>query len=196
MRNVSVLAACLALAACGGGDGNGNNQGQVADGNGSAGTNGTGSKSEAGKASLLDTLSREPNHATLVKAVKAAGLEKTLSGADAYTLFAPTEAAFGKLPAGAVDGLLAPDQKGQLTALLIGHIVPGTVTSEDLARAVERGKGKAKLATMGGATLSIAKDGDALVVTDAKGGQARLVGSDGIASNGVVHGLDGVLARR
>ena len=194
MRTVSVLAACLALAACGGGDGN--TQGQAAEGNGAAGANAAGSKTEAGKASLLDTLSREPNHATLVKAVKAAGLEKTLSGADAYTLFAPTEAAFGKLPAGAVDGLLAPDQKGQLTALLISHIVPGTVTSEDLARAVERGKGKAKLATMGGATLSIAKDGDALVVTDANGGQARLVGSDGVASNGVVHGIDGVLAPR
>ncbi|HEX8582823.1 MAG TPA: fasciclin domain-containing protein [Allosphingosinicella sp.] len=192
MRSVSVLAACLALAACGGGDGN--TQGQAAEGNGAAGANVAGSKTEAGKASLLDTLSREPNHATLVKAVKAAGLEKTLSGADAYTLFAPTEAAFQKLPAGAVDGLLAPDQKGQLTALLIGHIVPGTVTSEDLARAVERGKGKAKLATMGGATLSIAKDGDAMVVTDAKGGQARLVGSDGVASNGVVHGIDGVLS--
>ena len=192
MRNVSVLAACLALAACGGGDGN--TQDQAADRNGAAGTNAAGSKNEAGRASLLDTLSREANHATLVKAVKAAGLEKTLSGAEAYTLFAPTEAAFGKLPAGAVDGLLAPDQKGQLTALLIGHIVPGTVTSEDLARAVERGKGKAKLATMGGATLSIARDGDALVVTDAKGGQARLVGSDGVASNGVVHGIDGVLS--
>jgi uncharacterized surface protein with fasciclin (FAS1) repeats len=192
MRNVSVLAACLALAACGGGDGN--TQGEAAEGNGAAGANAAGSKTEAGNASLLDTLSREANHATLVKAVKAAGLEKTLSGADAYTLFAPTEAAFGKLPAGAVDGLLAPDQKGQLTALLIGHIVPGTVTSEDLARAVERGKGKAKLATMGGATLSIAKDGDALVVTDAKGGQARLVGSDGVTSNGVVHGIDGVLS--
>jgi uncharacterized surface protein with fasciclin (FAS1) repeats len=192
MRTVSVLAACLALAACGGGDGN--TQDQAADRNGAPGTNAAGSKNEAGRASLLDTLSREANHATLIKAVKAAGLEKTLSGAEAYTLFAPTEAAFGKLPAGAVDGLLAPDQKGQLTALLIGHIVPGTVTSEDLARAVERGKGKAKLATMGGATLSIARDGDALVVTDSKGGQARLVGSDGVASNGVVHGIDGVLS--
>ncbi|HEY0028665.1 MAG TPA: fasciclin domain-containing protein [Allosphingosinicella sp.] len=194
MRNVSVLAACLALAACGGGEGN--KQGQAAESNGAAGANVAGSKNEAAKASLLDTLSREANHATLVKAVKAAGLEKTLSGAQPYTLFAPTEAAFGKLPAGAVDGLLAPDQKGQLTALLIGHIVPGTVTSEDIARAVERGKGKAKLATMGGSTLSIAKDGDALVVTDAKGGQARLVGADGVASNGVVHGMDGVLTPR
>jgi len=189
MRKVSMLAACLVLSACGGGDGDG----QTAQRNGAAGSNASGVKGKATQASLLDTLTREKNHATLVNAVNATGLEKTLSGAQPYTLFAPTEEAFRKLPAGTVNGLLAPEQKGQLTTLLIGHIVPGTVTSEDLSRAVERGKGKAQLATMGGATLSFTKDGDALVVTDGKGGQARLVGADGVASNGVIHGIDGVL---
>ena len=194
MRQVSMLAACLALAACGGGDSGGNNEAQPAQnggaGSGAAETSKTGS---AANASLLATLTGAGDHATLARAVKAAGLEKTLSGAQPYTLFAPTEAAFAKLPAGAVDGLLAAEGKGQLTALLTGHIVPGTVTAQDLARAVERSGGKAQLATVGGTTLAFAKNGDSLVLTDAKGGQVNVVGAERMASNGVVHGIDGVL---
>jgi uncharacterized surface protein with fasciclin (FAS1) repeats len=128
--------------------------------------------------------------------VKAAGLTETLSGAQPYTLFAPTEAAFGKLPAGAANGLLAPEAKGQLVALLTGHIVPGVVTAEDLGRAIERGKGKAELATVGGSNLSFARDGGSIVVTDAAGGRAAVTGAERLASNGVVHSVDGVLRGR
>lgn len=188
MRNLTVLAVGLALVACGGGDDR-NGQGQ----NGGNQTAAGGKNGAGAKASLLDALGNGGDHATLVKAVKAAGLEKTFAGAQPYTIFAPTEAAFAKLPAGTVEGLLGPDQKGQLTALLTGHVVSGTVTAQDLAKAIERGKGKAQIATVGGSILSFAKQGDALVLSDAKGGQARVVSPDGMASNGVIHGIDGVL---
>ena len=193
MRHGAMLAVCLALAACGGG-GEGSNGQAAAPGNGAA----VGGVAKAGgeaaaKTTLLDALTGSPDHATLAKAVKAAGLERTLSGAQPYTLFAPTEAAFGKLPAGTADGLLAPEGKGRLTALLTGHIVQGFVTAEDLGRAVERGKGKAELATVGGTNLTFAREGEALVLTDAGGGQARVVSSGQNNSNGVVHGIDAVL---
>ena len=191
MRQFSVMALCFALAACGG-SGEDNNRaqppGSQAEANGTA-KGGSG----AARASLLATLTGAQDHKTLAAAVKAAGLEKTLSGAQPYTIFAPTEAAFQKLPAGTVDGLLGADQRGQLTALLTGHIVPGTVTAQDLTKAVERGKGKAQIATVGGATLSFTQQGGGLVLTDAKGGQARVVAADQAASNGVIHGIDGVL---
>jgi uncharacterized surface protein with fasciclin (FAS1) repeats len=196
MRHGAVLAACLALAACGGGGGeSGNNQAQPEDNNAVAGANAKGLKNggASAKATLLDTLGGSADHATLANAVKAAGLEKTLAGGQAYTLFAPTEAAFQKLPAGTMSGLLAPDRKGHLTALLTGHIVSGTVTADDLSRAVERGKGKAQLATVGGSTLSFARQGDALVLADAEGAQVRVVGADRAASNGVIHAIDAVL---
>jgi uncharacterized surface protein with fasciclin (FAS1) repeats len=191
MRHGVILAASLALAACGGEGGNGQT---AAPGNGAAAAGGANASGEApAKTTLLDALTGSPDHATLAKAVKAAGLERTLSGAQPYTLFAPTEAAFAKLPAGAAQGLLAPDQKGKLTALLTGHIVQGFVTAEDLNRAVERGKGKAQLATVGGSTLTFARQGEALVLTDGGGGQARVVSSGQNNSNGVVHGIDAVL---
>jgi uncharacterized surface protein with fasciclin (FAS1) repeats len=186
------VAACLALAACGGVE-SGNDQAAASGNQAAAGGARSGGGEAAAKTSLLDGLTGSPDFATLANAVKAAGLERTLSGAQPYTLFAPTEAAFGKLPQGAARGLLAPDRKGQLTALLTGHIVPGTVTAEDLTRAVERGNGKAQLATVGGANLTFAKQGDALVLTDAKGGQARVVTPGQPLSNGVIHGIDAVL---
>ena len=196
MRHQTMLAACLALAACGGGGAQGegqggNSQAPVVGNQTSAGGETKGPA--AAKSSLLDALNGSADHATLAKAVKAAGLERTLSGTQPYTLFAPTEAAFAKLPAGSAEGLLAPEGKGQLTTLLTGHIVSGTVTDEDLNRAVERGKGKAQLATVGGATLTFSKQGDALVLTDAKGGQARLVTAGQTASNGALHAIDAVL---
>lgn len=198
MRYVAMLTACVALAACG--DGRGGEAGEGANGqtaatpNGAAASvSGTGAGEAAAKTSLLDALTSSTEHATLANAVKAAGLERTLSGAQPYTVFAPTEAAFGKLPAGAAEGLLAPDRKGELTALLTGHIVQGFVTAEDLSRAVERGKGKAQLATVGGETLTFTKTGNALVLTDAKGGKAQVVSSGANLSNGVVHGIDAVL---
>ncbi|HEX2762634.1 MAG TPA: fasciclin domain-containing protein [Allosphingosinicella sp.] len=187
MRKIAILAMALAAAACGSPDNGGN------------GSNGATSQSKAGKgeqakANLLQALAGSADHKVLANAIQAAGLNETLSGAQPYTLFGPTDAAFQK--AGGANALLAPDAKGELVALLTAHIVPGIVTGEDLERAIERGKGKAQLATMAGGTLSFARDGDAIVVTDAKGGQARVDGEDLDASNGVVHSLDGVLSGR
>ncbi len=187
----SLFAAALLLAACQEGE---SGNASAPDPKGAAPPAAAGG--EQAKTSILQGLSGSADHKTLANAVQAAGLTETLSGAQPYTLFAPTEAAFGKLPAGAANGLLAPEAKGQLVALLTGHIVPGLVTAEDLGRAIERGKGKAQLATVGGSNLSFARDGDSIVVTDAAGGKARVTGAERLASNGVVHSVDGVLKGR
>ena len=150
-------------------------------------------KAEQPKTHILGALTASEDHRTLAGAVKSAGLTETLSGAQPYTVFAPTEAAFEKLPAGTLDGLLAPEGKGRLAALITGHVVPGVVTAADLGRAIDRGKGKAELATVGGSNLSFSRDGEAIVVTDAAGGRARVTGADLLQSNGVVHSVDGVL---
>jgi len=184
----SLFAAALLLAACGQEEG-----GNVAPPEASGAAPPAEAKGEQPKTSLLQALGGSADHKTLTNAVQAAGLTETLSGAQPYTLFAPTEAAFQKLPAGAANGLLAPEAKGQLVALLTGHIVPGVVTAADLGKAIERGKGKAELATVGGSNLSFARDGDSIVVTDAAGGRARVTGAERLASNGVVHSVDSVL---
>jgi uncharacterized surface protein with fasciclin (FAS1) repeats len=187
------FAAVVLLAACGqdGGDNEATNEA-----NGAAASRPAAVKGEQPRTSILQALNGSADHKTLANAVRAAGLTETLSGAQPYTLFAPTEAAFQKLPAGAANGLLAPDAKGRLVALLSGHIVPGMVTAADLGRAIDRGKGKAQLATVGGSDLSFSRDGDSIVVTDAAGGQARVTQADSLQSNGVVHSIDGVLSAR
>jgi uncharacterized surface protein with fasciclin (FAS1) repeats len=191
MKRALFAAAALLAAACHQGGGNE----AAADSSGGAVRPAAG-KSEQPKGSILQTLEGSADHKILANAVKAAGLTETLSGAQPYTLFAPTEAAFGKLPPGTVNGLLAPDSKGRLVALLTGHIVPGVVTAADLDRAIERGKGKARLATVGGSDLTFSRSGDALLVTDAAGGQARVTKADQLQANGVVHDVDGVLQGR
>ena len=191
MTRALFAAAALLAAAC---QQEGGGNASTADGNGAAAPSAA-AKEEPSKTSILQTLEGSAEHKTLAGAVKAAGLTETLSGAQPYTVFAPTEAAFAKLPGGA-GGLLAPEAKGQLAALLTGHIVPGAVTAADLGRAIDRGKGKAELATVGGSNLSFSRDGDAILVTDGAGGQARLTRTDQLQSNGVVHDVDGVLRSR
>jgi uncharacterized surface protein with fasciclin (FAS1) repeats len=190
MKKALFAAAALLAAACGQGDG-----GNSASNDGNAARPRPAAGSEQPKTSILQALEASADHKTLANAVKAAGLTETLSGAQPYTLFAPTESAFQKLPGGA-GGLLAPESKGRLVALLTGHIVPGVVTAADLGRAIDRGKGKAQLATVGGSTLGFSRSGDSIVVTDAAGGQARITSADRLASNGVVHSVDGVLKGR
>lgn len=126
-------------------------------------------------------------------AAKAAGLDATLSGPGPYTVLVPTNAAFDKLPAGALDALMKPGARPQLTKVLTGHILPGTILAADISKAIDNGKGKATLATFGGGTLSASREGDKIVLTDSKGGKAVIVGTDEKRSNGVVHHLDGVL---
>ncbi|MEA3009602.1 MAG: hypothetical protein QOJ91_1294 [Sphingomonadales bacterium] len=181
----ALFAAAMLLAACHQGAGGGG-----ADSNSAAPR--AAAKGEQPKTNLLQALNGSADHKSLAEAVKAAGLSETLSGAQPYTLFAPGEAAFAKLPGGSA-GLLAPDAKGRLVALLTGHIVPGVVTDADLKRAIERGKGKAQLATVGGSHLGLSRDRDAIVITDAAGGRARVTGPEQLASNGVVHSVDAVL---
>jgi uncharacterized surface protein with fasciclin (FAS1) repeats len=134
------------------------------------------------------------DHTTLVAAVKAAGLVDTLSGPGPFTVFAPTNAAFGKLPAGTVDTLLKPENKGKLSTVLTYHVVPGRMTAASLMKAVKDGGGEAKLKTVAGEQLIVKQpSASKLTVTDAKGDVATVTIPDVLQSNGVIHVVDTVL---
>ena len=183
-----LAAAATVLAGCGGGDGN-----DQAAANGAApGPQVNAAAAAASDRTVLDSLGGSQQHATLTNALKAAGLTETLSGPTAYTVFAPTDAAFEQLPGTTANDLLAPDAKGQLVALLTAHIVPGTVTVRDVAAAIERGGGTAEMATVGGSTLSFTREGEALVVASGDS-RARIAGSEQLQANGVIHSIDAVL---
>ncbi|MCY7279936.1 MAG: fasciclin domain-containing protein, partial [Sphingomonas bacterium] len=126
-------------------------------------------------------------------AAKASGLDSTLAGPGPYTVLVPVNGAFDKLPAGALDTLLKPESRAQLTKLLTGHILPGAILSADIGKAIDNGKGKATLATFGGGTITATRDGDKIVLTDSAGGKAIVSAADDKRSNGVVHHIDGVL---
>jgi uncharacterized surface protein with fasciclin (FAS1) repeats len=134
------------------------------------------------------------DHTTLVAAVKAAGLVDTLEGAGPFTVFAPTNAAFAKLPAGTVDTLLKPENKATLTKVLTYHVVPGRMTAVSLMKAVKDGEGEAHLKTVAGEDLTVKQAGPGkLTVTDAKGDVANVTIADVLQSNGVIHVVDTVL---
>lgn len=142
---------------------------------------------------IVENAMNSKDHTTLVAAVKAAGLVDTLASPGPFTVFAPTNAAFAKLPAGTVDTLLKPENKPTLTAVLTYHVVPGTLTASDLAAKAKANGGKAVLTTVQGAKLTVwGKDGK-WYVTDAKGGQAQIAIADVKQSNGVIHVIDTVL---
>src|ERR1700743_2985107 len=130
------------------------------------------------------------DHTTLVAAVKAAGLVETLEGPGPFTVFAPTNAAFDKLPPGAVDGLLKPEMKPQLTKVLTYHVVAGRMSTMDIASAIKSGGGKAMLKTVSGGTLTATMKGKTLILTDEKGGMAHVTIGDVNQSNGVIHVVD------
>lgn len=134
-----------------------------------------------------------PDHTTLVTAVKSAGLVDTLSGNGPFTVFAPTNAAFAKLPAGTVDTLLKPESKATLTAVLTYHVVSGKLMASDVLSAIEAGGGEARVTTVQGGVLTARVEGGAVVLTDAKGGKSKVVATDLGAGNGVVHVLDTVV---
>jgi uncharacterized surface protein with fasciclin (FAS1) repeats len=134
-----------------------------------------------------------PADSKMGAALKAAGLDATLAGPGPYTVLVPDDAAFAKLPAGTLDALMKPEGRADLTALLTYHILPGTILVADIGKAIDNGKGKAVLATMGGGTLTATRDGDAIVLTDGAGGTARIAKADDKRSNGVIHHVDGVL---
>jgi uncharacterized surface protein with fasciclin (FAS1) repeats len=142
---------------------------------------------------IVENAVNSKDHTTLVTAVKAAGLVDTLSSAGPFTVFAPTNAAFGKLPAGTVESLVKPENKATLTKVLTYHVVPGRVSASDLTAKIRAGGGKAMLKTVEGQALTAqAKDG-AVWLTDAKGGMSRVTVADVNQSNGVIHVVDTVL---
>jgi uncharacterized surface protein with fasciclin (FAS1) repeats len=133
------------------------------------------------------------DHTTLVAAVKAAGLVDTLESKGPFTVFAPTNEAFGKLPAGTVEMLVKPENKATLTKILTYHVVPGRITAGQIASMAARNHGMAVLKTVEGADLKVMKNGGSWWVIDAKGDKARITIPNVMQSNGVIHVIDAVL---
>jgi uncharacterized surface protein with fasciclin (FAS1) repeats len=133
------------------------------------------------------------DHTTLVAAVKAAGLVDTLNGKGPFTVFAPTNDAFAKLPAATVEAVQKPENKALLVKILTYHVVAGDYTAAKIADAIKAGNGTATLTTVQGEPLMASMDGDKLVLTDAKGGKSTVIIADVKQSNGVVHAIDTVL---
>jgi uncharacterized surface protein with fasciclin (FAS1) repeats len=142
---------------------------------------------------IVENAVNSKDHTTLVAAVKAAGLVETLQGAGPFTVFAPTNAAFSKLPAGTVDALLKPEAKGQLTTVLTYHVVPGKLDSKELMSMIKAGNGKAMLKTVQGEELTAMMKGNGIAVTDTKGNTAMVTIKDVYQQNGVIHVIDKVL---
>lgn len=142
---------------------------------------------------IVQNASTAKNLTTLVSAVKEAGLADTLSGKGPFTVFAPTNAAFEKLPKGTVDSLMKPENKAKLKTILTYHVVPGKLDAKDLKADVKKGNGKAMLKTVEGKELTVTEQGGQLVVTDAAGNKAEITTADVEQSNGVVHVIDHVL---
>jgi uncharacterized surface protein with fasciclin (FAS1) repeats len=142
---------------------------------------------------IVENASKAKNLTTLVAAVQAAGLVETLSSPGPFTVFAPTNAAFGKLPAGTVETLVKPENKDTLTTILTYHVVAGRFTAADVMKAIKAGGGTASLTTVQGGTLTAKMQGAKLVLTDAKGGMSTVTTANVMQSNGVVHVIDSVL---
>ena len=142
---------------------------------------------------IVDNAMNSQDHTTLVAAVKAAGLVATLKSKGPFTVFAPTNDAFEKLPAGTVETLLKPENKTMLTKVLTYHVLPGKFDSDAIAKRIKAGHGKAWLKTVSGDKLTAWMDGSTLVLTDEKGGQSRVTIANVYQSNGVIHVVDTVL---
>jgi uncharacterized surface protein with fasciclin (FAS1) repeats len=142
---------------------------------------------------IIENAVNSKDHTTLVAAVKAAGLVETLSSAGPFTVFAPTNAAFAKLPAGTVETLLKPENKATLTSILTYHVVPGKVSAADVVAAIKKGGGKAVLTTVQGGKLTATMMGNRVMLTDAKGGMSHVTIADVNQSNGVIHVVDTVV---
>jgi len=142
---------------------------------------------------IVENAVNSPDHTTLVAAVKAAGLVGTLESAGPFTVFAPVNEAFAKLPAGTVDTLLKPENKDQLVKILTYHVVAGKIGSKELVKMIKAGHGKAELKTVEGGTLTATLSGGKVMLTDEKGGMATVTIADVYQSNGVIHVIDSVL---
>ena len=142
---------------------------------------------------IVDNAVNSADHTTLVAAVKAAGLVETLKGKGPFTVFAPTNAAFSKLPAGTVDMLVKPENKATLTKVLTYHVIAGNFDSNAIAARIKAGGGKAQLKTVSGDTLWAWMNGNSLVLKDEKGGTSTVTIANVYQSNGVIHVVDTVL---
>jgi uncharacterized surface protein with fasciclin (FAS1) repeats len=142
---------------------------------------------------IVENAVNSADHTTLVAAVKAAGLVDTLQGAGPFTVFAPTNAAFSKLPAGTVDTLLKPKNKDTLIKVLTYHVVAGRMSAMDLKKAIKAGKGAAELKTVSGGKLWAMMQGNIIVLKDEKGGMSTVTQADVFQSNGVIHVVDSVV---
>ena len=141
---------------------------------------------------IVENAVNSADHTTLVAAVKAAGLVDTLSGPGPFTVFAPTNDAFAKLPGGTVETLLKPENKAMLASMLTYHVVPGRMTAADLMAAIKAGGGSARLTTVQGGTLTASMMGGMIMLVDGKGGMAHVTQANVMQSNGVIHVTDSV----
>lgn len=142
---------------------------------------------------IVENAVNSKDHTTLVAAVTAAGLVETLQSAGPFTVFAPTNAAFGKLPAGTVETLVKPENKATLTSILTYHVVAGKISASDIVAKIKAGKGTATLTTVQGGTLKASMKGKSVVLTDEKGGMSTVTIADVNQSNGVIHVIDTVV---
>lgn len=142
---------------------------------------------------IVDNAVNSKDHTTLVAAVKAADLVGTLKSAGPFTVFAPTNEAFNKLPSGTVDMLVKPENKVTLTKILTYHVVAGKVSAADLMAKIKAGNGKAELATVSGGTLTAMAKGKKIYLVDEKGGKSWVTIADVNQSNGVIHVVNSVL---
>ena len=139
---------------------------------------------------IVENAVNSKDHTTLVAAVKAAGLVETLSSAGPFTVFAPTNEAFGMLPAGTVETLVKPENKATLTGILTYHVVSGNLDSKALEAKIKAGNGMAELTTVAGGKLTVTKKNGKLMLKDEKGGMATITIKDVYQSNGVIHVID------
>lgn len=139
---------------------------------------------------IVENAVNSKDHTTLVAAVKAADLVETLQGDGPFTVFAPTNAAFEKLPAGTVETLLKPENKAMLQGVLTYHVLSGKYNSSDIVKAIKKGNGEATFTTVSGGTLTAMLKGDTLMLTDEKGGKAKVTIADVNQSNGIIHVID------
>lgn len=142
---------------------------------------------------IIDNAVNSADHTTLVAAVKAAGLVDTLKGPGPFTVFAPTNEAFAKLPAGTVDNLLKPENKAMLTKVLTYHVVAGRLSASDLKKEIKAGNGQATLKTVSGGTLIAMMQGSNIVLKDEKGDVSTVTIPNVFQSNGVIHVVDTVV---
>ena len=192
MRKLAGLAPAAALAllaGCGGGEGN--NSATASAGGGGKQATALATVPKAGSQTLAQLVGGNADLSGFTGAVRKAGLEQVLAGGTPYTLLVPDNAAIAKVPE--FQGFMASGGQGQLTGVVTYHMLPGVITVADIRRAVEKGGGKAQLATLGGGTLTATATGNAILLTDARGGETRIVGAEQAAANGVLHRLDALL---